>query len=133
MRDADPRRLRRAVAQLAMCTDEDVEWIMGTLAPVQRERLAALVEDEAAVPLPVDGANRRMEAFLHGVDAPLASRFRLAMESEGGDGRLTARTRAVLAAAARDVVAQLPLPPGPIAKQRGVRGFLARLRGGARR
>lgn len=128
MRDDDPRRLRRAVAQLAMCTDEDVEWIMGTLAPAQRERLAALVEADA-VALPVDDVDRRTEAFLGSVDAPFASRLRLAMGKEGGDGRLTARTREVLAAAARDVVAQVPLPARPIVLQRGVRGFLARLRG----
>lgn len=133
MQDADPRRLRRAVAQLSTCADEDVEWIMGTLTPAQRERLAVLVEESGAAPEAVNVADRRLDALLQTAGAPLGARLRLALDRDGGDGRLTPRVRDALAVAARDVAATLPLPATSVTTPTGLRAFFTRLRPGARR
>jgi hypothetical protein len=133
MRHADPRAMRRAVLQLASCADEDVEWIMGTLTPAQRERLAGLVEEGTEWPTSVDEAERRLDILLLASAAPLASRFRLTLEREGGEGRLTARARSALGIAVREVAASLTIPVAEVPAPSALGGLFARLRRGARR
>lgn len=137
MRDIESRRLRLAVTQLATCSDEDVEWIMSTLSPSQRERLATLVEDAEPLPAPaVDDGVQRIEVLLHSVDGPLSARLRLSMGLDGGDGRLTAHTREILGEVTRDIVAQLPprtaMATTPSTTRWTWRGLGRRLRRGAR-
>jgi hypothetical protein len=133
MRSTDQRGLRRAVVQLASCTDEDVEWIMGTLTPSQRERLAGLVEEGTQEPASIDDAERRLDLLLLASATPLASRFRLSLERDGGEGRLTARTRSALGIAVREVAASLPLPVAGTPTPTPLGSLFARLRRGARR
>lgn len=132
MRNADSRRLRHAVSQLAGCTDADVAWIMSTLTAAQRERLAALVEEGAVTSGPaLDDEHRRIDALLLSVDAPLAARLRHALDMTGGEGRLAVSTRHALATIARDMATRQPAaqPATPSAPTRGLRAFVARLGG----
>ena len=126
MSENESRHLRRAIATLAECSDDDVSWIMGTLTPSQRARVAALADADVIETIAPDDADRRMGVFLDGLASPLASRFRLALDLEGGEGNLSLRTRETLSAALKVMAAKLPAMGAPVSAPRGWRALLDR-------